>query len=191
MARARTAAAPPLAGAAPVFAALGDETRLNVIARLCASGPQSIARLTEGASVSRQAITKHLHALAQAGLVRSKRAGRERIWEIPDEASRRGASIPRSDLRAVGRGARATPDARGEGPLNDRAARAHAARGRAAARRRVLAVVAPWFFYKAMRFKLSNTTWRGVRFGFDSTVGEAYAALAPAVILWVLLAARW
>lgn len=82
MARARTAAAPPLAGAAPVFAALGDETRLNVIARLCASGPQSIARLTEGASVSRQAITKHLHALAQAGLVRSKRAGRERIWEI-------------------------------------------------------------------------------------------------------------
>ncbi len=65
-----------------MFAALGDETRLKVIARLCTSGPQSIVRLTDGASVSRQAITKHLHALAQAGLVRSKREGRERIWEI-------------------------------------------------------------------------------------------------------------
>ncbi len=54
----------------------------------------------------------------------------------------------------------------------------------------VLGVLAPWFFYKAMRFKLSNTTWRGVRFGFDSTVGAAYGALAPAVILWVLLAAE-
>jgi uncharacterized membrane protein YjgN (DUF898 family) len=51
----------------------------------------------------------------------------------------------------------------------------------------VLGLLAPWFFYKAMRFKLSNTTWRGIRFGFDSTVGAAYGALAPAVILWVLL----
>jgi DNA-binding transcriptional ArsR family regulator len=65
-----------------VFAALGDETRLSVVARLCANGPQSIVRLAEGASVSRQAITKHLDALARAGLVRSTREGRERIWEI-------------------------------------------------------------------------------------------------------------
>jgi uncharacterized membrane protein YjgN (DUF898 family) len=54
----------------------------------------------------------------------------------------------------------------------------------------VLGVLAPWFFYKAMRFKLTNTTWRGVRFGFASSVGEAYGALAPAVILWVLFAAQ-
>jgi len=70
------------AEAAPVFAALGDETRLAIVARLCTAGPQSIAELTEGASVTRQAITKHLHALAEAGLVKSKRDGRERIWEM-------------------------------------------------------------------------------------------------------------
>lgn len=65
-----------------VFAALGDETRLSIVARLCAHGPQSIVQLTEGAQVTRQAVTKHLHALADAGLVRSTRDGRERIWEI-------------------------------------------------------------------------------------------------------------
>jgi DNA-binding transcriptional ArsR family regulator len=80
--RSRAAATPKLAGAAPVFAALGDETRLHLVARLCTSGPQSIVRLTDGARVSRQAITKHLRALADAGLVRSAREGRERIWEI-------------------------------------------------------------------------------------------------------------
>jgi uncharacterized membrane protein YjgN (DUF898 family) len=53
----------------------------------------------------------------------------------------------------------------------------------------ILGVLAPWFFYSAMRFKLSNTTWRGVRFGFHSTVGEAYRALAPAVVLGVALSA--
>jgi DNA-binding transcriptional ArsR family regulator len=73
---------PKLAGAAPVFAALGDETRLRLVARLGAQGPQSIARLTRGARVSRQAVTKHLRALAAAGLVRSTREGRERIWAI-------------------------------------------------------------------------------------------------------------
>lgn len=54
----------------------------------------------------------------------------------------------------------------------------------------VLAVLSPWLFFKAMRFKLTNTTWRGVRFGFDSTVGAAYATLAPAVILWAMFAAE-
>ena len=81
MSRARSFTVPP-ADAAPVFAALGDETRLAIVSRLCTEGPQSIVRLTEGSDVSRQAITKHLHALAHAGLVRSKRDGRERIWEM-------------------------------------------------------------------------------------------------------------
>jgi len=67
---------------APIFAALGDETRLRLVARLCASGPLSIARLTDGADVTRQAITKHLHVLAGAGLVRDVRQGRERVWEL-------------------------------------------------------------------------------------------------------------
>ena len=82
MPRSYMAVASVLTQAAPVFAALGDQTRLNIVARLCSRGPQSIARLTEGTSVSRQAITKHLQALAQAGLVRGTREGRERIWEI-------------------------------------------------------------------------------------------------------------
>jgi len=68
--------------AAHVFAALGDETRLRIVARLCDKGPQSIMRLTADATVSRQAVTKHLHALEQAGLVRGSRAGRECIWEL-------------------------------------------------------------------------------------------------------------
>jgi DNA-binding transcriptional ArsR family regulator len=71
-----------LRDAAPVFAALGDQTRLELVARLCSNGPQSIVRLSEGANVTRQAITKHLHVLADAGLIRSTRAGREQVWEI-------------------------------------------------------------------------------------------------------------
>ena len=81
-----------LAGAAPVFAALGDELRLRLVERLCTGGPQSIARLTEGTRVTRQAVTKHLQVLADAGLARSARSGRESIWEIEpqklDEARR-------------------------------------------------------------------------------------------------------
>lgn len=65
---------------APVFAALGDETRLRLIARLCQEGPLPVVRLCEGSSVSRQAVAKHLQALAAAGLVRARRCGRERIY---------------------------------------------------------------------------------------------------------------
>lgn len=67
---------------APVFAALGDETRLRIISKLSAGGPLSITQLTEGESVTRQAITKHLGVLADAGLVRDVRSGRERLWEL-------------------------------------------------------------------------------------------------------------
>ena len=74
-----------LVDAAPVFAALGDRTRLRIVTRLCDGGPQSIVRLTHGTRVTRQAVTKHLHALASAGLVRSTRDGRNRIWEIRPE----------------------------------------------------------------------------------------------------------
>ena len=82
MSRKNVGAAVKLAGAAPLFAALGDETRLSVVARLCTDGPQSIVRLTSATKVSRQAVTKHLQALARAGIVRSRREGRERIWEV-------------------------------------------------------------------------------------------------------------
>jgi DNA-binding transcriptional ArsR family regulator len=73
-----------LMGAAPVFAALGDETRLRLVDRLCTRGPLPIVDLSAGVAVTRQAVTKHLHALAAAGLVRSRRPGRrrQRIWEL-------------------------------------------------------------------------------------------------------------
>src|SRR3989441_8940411 len=82
MSRQPSVARAGLVGAAPVFAALGDETRLRLVVRLCTEGPLSIVRLSAGASVTRQAVTKHLHALAAAGLVRGKRRGRQRIWEL-------------------------------------------------------------------------------------------------------------
>lgn len=72
----------PLARSAPLFAALGDETRLRLVARLCAGGPQSIARLTAGSKVTRQAVTKHLLVLADAGLARAVRHGRESRWAL-------------------------------------------------------------------------------------------------------------
>jgi DNA-binding transcriptional ArsR family regulator len=71
-----------LSEAAPVFAALGAATRLKVVSRLCSDGPTSTAGLSQGTGVTRQAITKHLDTLEAAGVVRSNRAGRERIWQI-------------------------------------------------------------------------------------------------------------
>ena len=76
---------PSWARSAPVFAALGDPTRLWVVARLCAGGPQSIADLTAGSKVTRQAVTKHLRVLAQAGLARGERRGRESRWALQPE----------------------------------------------------------------------------------------------------------
>jgi len=67
---------------APIFGALGDPTRLKLVARLSQGGPQSITRLTRGSPLTRQAITKHLRVLAGAGLVRGTRSGRESLWEL-------------------------------------------------------------------------------------------------------------
>lgn len=71
-----------LRNAAPIFAALGDETRLHLIAVLCAGGAMSIAQLTSGTEITRQAVTKHLHVLADAGIVHDVKVGRERLWEF-------------------------------------------------------------------------------------------------------------
>jgi DNA-binding transcriptional ArsR family regulator len=82
----------PLQVHAPIFAALGDEMRLRLIAALCVGGAMSITQLTSGTDISRQAITKHLGVLAAAGLVRDVKIGRERLWEFEptqlDEARR-------------------------------------------------------------------------------------------------------
>jgi DNA-binding transcriptional ArsR family regulator len=90
--KAAAAKAKPLQNYAPVFAALGDEIRLTLVAALCVGGAMSITQLTSGTEISRQAITKHLGVLAAAGLVRDLKVGRERLWEFEpaqlDEARR-------------------------------------------------------------------------------------------------------
>ena len=82
MRRAPAAAAERLAGSAPVFAALGDRTRLGIVARLSEGGRVSTVGLTAGTGISREAVTKHLAALARAGVVTSERRGRERLWDL-------------------------------------------------------------------------------------------------------------
>jgi DNA-binding transcriptional ArsR family regulator len=67
---------------AALFAAMGDETRLWLVSRLCRDGPSSISSLTTGSKITRQAITKHLRVMDQAGLVDSARRGRERVWQL-------------------------------------------------------------------------------------------------------------
>ena len=76
---------------AATFAALGDENRLRLLGRLSA-GPLSISGLTIGSGMSRQGVSKHLRVLAQAGLVRGTRRGKESQWRLErrrlDEARR-------------------------------------------------------------------------------------------------------
>lgn len=62
---------------ATLFAALGDETRLTLVTTLSDGAPRSISQLTQGTRLTRQAITKHLKILEDAGVLRSVRIGRE------------------------------------------------------------------------------------------------------------------
>lgn len=74
--------------AAPVFAALGDPTRLALLERLGDGRPRSITRLAEGLEPSRQAVTKHLRVLERAGIVRSRRVGRETRFVVEPQPLR-------------------------------------------------------------------------------------------------------
>ena len=89
----------PDAGLAEVFAALGDPTRLRLVTLLCAGGLLSIAQLTGATAISRQGVTKHLQVLAEAGLVRDVKLGRERRWELAPER----IDAARRALDAIGR----------------------------------------------------------------------------------------
>jgi DNA-binding transcriptional ArsR family regulator len=104
---ARAGALAALARTAPVFAALGDETRLHIVARLSSEGPLSITRLTEDADVTRQAVSKHLGVLEEAGLVKGRRAGRERVFELErlrlDQARRQLDAVSAEWDRAIER----------------------------------------------------------------------------------------
>jgi len=72
-----------LAGAAILFAALGDPTRLALLQRLSADGPASISMLAESFRVmTRQGVTKHLQVLAAAGIIDGNRQGREQVWAL-------------------------------------------------------------------------------------------------------------
>ena len=72
-----------LAGAALLFAALGDPTRLTLLQRLSDGGPASISMLAERfRAMTRQGVRKHLHVLAAAGLINGSRQGREHVWAI-------------------------------------------------------------------------------------------------------------
>lgn len=66
----------------PVFDAVAEPTRRLLLDRLRDDGPQSIAVLGAGLPISRQAVTKHLDVLSAAGLVRTRRVGRERLHEL-------------------------------------------------------------------------------------------------------------
>jgi DNA-binding transcriptional ArsR family regulator len=72
----------PIGACATIFAALGDETRLSVLTKLAKGQPQSISRLTSGTSLSRQAVSRHLRVLEQAGIVESVRVGRESRFQF-------------------------------------------------------------------------------------------------------------
>jgi DNA-binding transcriptional ArsR family regulator len=94
-------------GSAPVFAALGDETRLKLLAKLGGGTRFSIARLTKGSALTRQAITKHLRVLQDARLVRGVRRGRENLFELEpkriEEARRALDGISRQWDQALAR----------------------------------------------------------------------------------------
>ena len=99
---------------APLFAALGDEVRLRLIAVLCVGSAMSITQLTSGTDITRQAITKHLGVLAAAGLVRDVKVGRERLWEFDpaqfDEARRSLEAIAQQWDHALAKLKRAVED---------------------------------------------------------------------------------
>ena len=76
----------PVREAAPLFAALGDDVRLTLVARLSKGVPLSITQLSDKLPITRQAVTKHLHVLASAGLVRGEKTGREQLWELDGQS---------------------------------------------------------------------------------------------------------
>jgi DNA-binding transcriptional ArsR family regulator len=91
---------------AALFSALGDQTRLRIVARL-ADGPLSISKLTADSAITRQAVTKHLRVLERARVVHGARHGREMLWQLDrrrlEEARAYLDQISRQWDRALGR----------------------------------------------------------------------------------------
>ncbi len=78
--------------AARLFAALADPTRLSLLIMLRSGGTRPIARLAASLGMTRQAVTKHLHALEAVGLIAVARDGRETCYSyqphVIDDARR-------------------------------------------------------------------------------------------------------
>jgi DNA-binding transcriptional ArsR family regulator len=72
----------PIETPSALFAALGDPTRMRLVIRLSRGEPLSITELASGAQMTRQAVTKHLHILAGAGVATASRLGREQRWAL-------------------------------------------------------------------------------------------------------------
>lgn len=71
---------------AAIFAALGDDTRLVIISRLQDGADRSISKLSDGLSLTRQGVSRHLQVLEKARLVRRRRVGRETRYQLEIEA---------------------------------------------------------------------------------------------------------
>jgi DNA-binding transcriptional ArsR family regulator len=82
MSQKKRSAAAVLRAHAPIFAALGDELRLSLLAKLAHRQRRSISQLTAGSHLTRQAVTKHLRVLERAQIVRCTRSGRECLFEL-------------------------------------------------------------------------------------------------------------
>ncbi|MBC8352315.1 MAG: winged helix-turn-helix transcriptional regulator [Planctomycetes bacterium] len=67
---------------ADVFSAIADQTRRALLLRLAKDGERSVTELLEPFSISQPAVSKHLRILREVGLVRSRKEGRERLYEI-------------------------------------------------------------------------------------------------------------
>jgi DNA-binding transcriptional ArsR family regulator len=80
-----TTSDPDAPDAGAVFSALADATRRAVVRRLAEGGPATATELAEELPVTRQAVAKHLGALAAAGLVSADRQGRETRYTLTPE----------------------------------------------------------------------------------------------------------
>lgn len=81
------------------FAALADPTRRELLRRL-AAGPRPAGELAGTFPISRPAVSKHLRALRQAGLVRARREGRQRLYRLSPEGLREARAWMEEAARA-------------------------------------------------------------------------------------------
>src|ERR1039457_6189668 len=120
--KSHSSTAPKRRSHAPMFSALGDDTRLALLTKLCNGKRYSISQLTAGSELTRQAITKHLQVLEGVGIVHAERAGRESLFEFRSEGKAIFDSPVNRRLRTHQAGHSQAPS--GVGGCRDRARRA-------------------------------------------------------------------